>query len=683
MTAPATELSTARTTPTLYESFGGTRLDETLIQIPLDQFVPSRWQPRRQFDPVALAELATDIHLRGVLVPPLVWRNEDGEYELLAGERRVRACYIVALYRSSKNGRPLDTWAKDLAEAGFARYNGDTIRTAMDHPNALPFINAIPCRLISGQEHDLHEIAIVDNLQRADLSPIDEAQALQDLISERGYTQRQLADRIGKSQTWISQRLNLLKLAPEVAAQVIAGDVDPATARDIARLDPAVQPGFVAHIHERKLKSKAAAGLVQRILDYSDPATYDRPNSPLGKAGNLARLAQIGLARLPQPAERQAALLRAAAQDSEGLLKQDQETLAKDLTVATGLADNRYFQRDQVWQAAAAPAGHTCATCQLNPYRDQIQAATARARQHNASQGDWPQCAPAVATCYAHTPAGAPISLSSPWLGPDFPFTDAERPHIDESGWSRKVRDVTAWLAIIQRVCDRDAERRARQAVVTETGLARGLAHYITLQRAGELDTTHFWAQPCAHCTNRTGDPDPRHACRHQDAPPKLDDWDNALARVWQSGNAAPIGRCRFFRLAEPAVNLPELPHQLSATPEGLLAILAVFSRPARFSAAHAAPAWLDVNRSNPCNPPTLHAAEPYLRKLLPEFTPGRRLALLHLWSDPFGFNRTNSPGQPVAADAYDPRRDSTYTYNVQQHITTTSHIVHEKERTS
>ena len=263
-----------------------------LILLPITAIVPSRWQPREIFAADRLLELALDIRQHGVLTPPIVWQNEDGEYELIAGERRLRACYALFMFHQSPGpgsfaNRLFDSYVTEVAENGFTPWRERISRMlTIPVPAAAQPFQSVPCRLVAGATADLHELALVDNLQREDLSPLEEAHALHDMVQEYNYTQRQLAERLGKSQTWISQRLILLNLAPAVAAQVASGEVDPATARELARLAPAVQAPVVAHLQQHAIRSKAAQTFVQGVLDRSDPLHYAAPvagQSPIAR----------------------------------------------------------------------------------------------------------------------------------------------------------------------------------------------------------------------------------------------------------------------------------------------------------------------------------------------------------------------------------------------------------------
>src|SRR5881296_2324059 len=146
---------------------------EQLLEIDVDRILPNAQQPRRSFDEDSLNELADSIRVHGVIQPILVQVLPDNFYQLIAGERRWRASQRAGLVR-------------------------------------------IPAVVREASEHAALEIALIENLQREDLNPIEEAQAYERLINEFGMTQEGLARRVGKNRTTVSNMLRLLKLPPEV-----------------------------------------------------------------------------------------------------------------------------------------------------------------------------------------------------------------------------------------------------------------------------------------------------------------------------------------------------------------------------------------------------------------------------------------------------------------------------------
>lgn len=652
--------------------------ERTLAAVALPDIVPSRWQPRKQFDVAALYELATDIAQHGILTPPLVWLNEDMEYELIAGERRLRATYALFMFHANPNGnRQLDSYIAEVAAQGFASWRLRVRQLLQAQRERLPGGNLsataidfafVTCRLVSGPVAELHELALVDNLQRADLTPIEEAHALADLLQEYNYSQRDLAARLGKSQTWISQRLNLLALAPELVDKVAGGELDSATARELARLDPAVQPQALAHLQAHDIKSKAAQKFVGRLLELADPATIAAA-APSTRAA--ARLARNALEQLETDEERQAAVLRYAGMANGGQLKPpDESHHFRDLIAATRAAPDRYsVNLTDTWAAQAPELGYTCANCQLNPHRAEIAAINALVKDHrdtsSFNDSRWPACAPDRTTCHAFTGPADALELPLVWLGSDFAFTAEEQPHIGEYRYgSATADDVAVWAAIIRRkyaaadLAAATISDRHANAVVT------ALTAYVEAQ--AEISTLHFWSQSCHRCVfHKVGATDPGEACQLQANPPASDNYGaDSVARLWQSGNAPPIGRCRLFRLKSPADNLPDLPGGCSGLDApGLDYLLR------QLSGQNSAPAaWLDLPRSKPWLAPAWRDASAYLEKLIPNLAPGQRLSLLLLWKDPFGYEWTH-PGRPTEATAYMPTQGRAMIYTVQRDI--------------
>ena len=146
---------------------------DQLRDIDIDRILPNSQQPRKNFDEEALNELADSIREHGVIQPIVVRALEDGFFQLVAGERRWRAAQRAGLFR-------------------------------------------IPAVIRHATEHAALEIALIENLQREDLNPIEEAEAYERLITEFGMTQEEVARRVGKNRTTVANMLRLLRLPPEV-----------------------------------------------------------------------------------------------------------------------------------------------------------------------------------------------------------------------------------------------------------------------------------------------------------------------------------------------------------------------------------------------------------------------------------------------------------------------------------
>lgn len=170
--------------------------DEMLAQNELDlnEIVPNRDQPRKTFDEASIEELAQSIKQHGVLQPLLVRPIPSGGYQLVAGERRWRACRIAGLTK-------------------------------------------VPVVIKELTDTETMEIAIIENLQREDLNPIEEAEGLQALIDKCGYTQEEVATSVGKSRPAIANSLRLLRLPPEVRKMTKNGEISAGHARALLAFD--------------------------------------------------------------------------------------------------------------------------------------------------------------------------------------------------------------------------------------------------------------------------------------------------------------------------------------------------------------------------------------------------------------------------------------------------------------
>ncbi len=171
---------------------------------------PNKNQPRKKFDEEALNELASSIKVHGVLQPILVVER-DGRYLIVAGERRWRASKIAGL-------------------------------------------KEVPCLVADFTNNEIKEISIIENLQRKDLTPIEEAKAIKELIDEFGWTQDVVAERLGKSRPVISNTLRILTLQPEVIQMIEDGKLSAGHARSLVVIqDRDAQIKLAKQVCEKKL----------------------------------------------------------------------------------------------------------------------------------------------------------------------------------------------------------------------------------------------------------------------------------------------------------------------------------------------------------------------------------------------------------------------------------------------
>jgi ParB family chromosome partitioning protein len=203
--------------------------DTAPAEIPVDRVHRNPHQPRHAFDEESLAELAASIAAHGVIQPIVVRGSADGGYELVAGERRLRAARMAGLQH-------------------------------------------IPAVIRDSQNTEMLELALVENVQRADLNAIEEAAAYRELIDGFGLTHEAVATRVGKSRVAISNALRLLDLAPETRQAIIEGRITEGHGRALAALTIAeLQRAVLQVVLERHLSVRQTEELVRRKRDAAEP----------------------------------------------------------------------------------------------------------------------------------------------------------------------------------------------------------------------------------------------------------------------------------------------------------------------------------------------------------------------------------------------------------------------------
>lgn len=214
----------------------------TVISAPntllIAQLQAGKYQPRTRMDEGALAELADSIRAQGIMQPILV-RPLDavkGQYEIIAGERRYRAAQLAGLTE-------VPVLVKEVAD---------------EHAAAM---------------------ALIENIQREDLNPLEEAQGVKRLIEEFGLTHEQAATAIGRSRSATSNLLRLLNLAAPVQTMLLAGDIDMGHARALLAVDAAVQIQLANQIIAKRLSVRDAEALVTRTTKEPASKTMAKPSS--------------------------------------------------------------------------------------------------------------------------------------------------------------------------------------------------------------------------------------------------------------------------------------------------------------------------------------------------------------------------------------------------------------------
>ena len=192
----------------------------------LEELVPGMYQPRTRMDEGALYELAESIKAQGIMSPILVRKLSDGphagRHEIIAGERRFRAAKLAGL-------------------------------------------DSVPVLVRDVPNEAAAAMALIENIQREDLNPLEEAQGLQRLIREFGLTHEQAAQAVGRSRSAASNLLRLLNLAEPVQGMLMAGDIDMGHARALLALDRATQITAANQITAKKMSVREAESLVKKL----------------------------------------------------------------------------------------------------------------------------------------------------------------------------------------------------------------------------------------------------------------------------------------------------------------------------------------------------------------------------------------------------------------------------------
>ena len=205
----------------------------------LTDLVPGQYQPRTRMDEGALYELAESIKVQGIMQPVLVRLLNDGinqgQYEIIAGERRVRAAKLAGL-------------------------------------------SSVPVLVRVVPNESAAAMALIENIQRENLNPLEEAQGMQRLINEFGLTHETAAQAVGRSRSAASNLLRLLNLAEPVQTMLMAGDVDMGHARALLALDKATQITAANQVVAKKMSVRETENLVKKLgAEFSLTPTQPKP----------------------------------------------------------------------------------------------------------------------------------------------------------------------------------------------------------------------------------------------------------------------------------------------------------------------------------------------------------------------------------------------------------------------
>ncbi|NLK87833.1 MAG: nucleoid occlusion protein [Clostridiaceae bacterium] len=198
---------------------------KNITYLSIDSVRPNPYQPRKQFGKGALEELCESIQQYGVIQPINVRKITNNNYELVAGERRLRAAIMAGL-------------------------------------------KEIPAIIININDNDSAVLALIENLQREDLNYLEEAEGYNNLINEHGFTQEELAQKIGKSQSTVANKIRLLRLSPLVKKILSDNNLTERHARALLKLhDEQLQLKVLKYVCEKGLNVKKTEELVERVID--------------------------------------------------------------------------------------------------------------------------------------------------------------------------------------------------------------------------------------------------------------------------------------------------------------------------------------------------------------------------------------------------------------------------------
>lgn len=212
---------------------GETADGERLLTLPVESLVPGKYQPRTRMDPEALAELADSIKSQGLMQPILARPVPGGRYEIIAGERRWRASQLAGL-------------------------------------------GEVPVLVREVEDEAALKMALIENIQRENLNPLEEAQGIQRLIEEFDMTHHTAAEAVGRSRVTVTNLLRLLHLAKPVQSLLMNGDIDMGHARALLPLSPVNQVDAANEVVKRGLSVRDAERLASRALHPAVKKTADK-----------------------------------------------------------------------------------------------------------------------------------------------------------------------------------------------------------------------------------------------------------------------------------------------------------------------------------------------------------------------------------------------------------------------
>lgn len=215
----------------LFLENSATENENSTMMLSINDVEPNRNQPRKNFNQKALEELAKSIEQNGIIQPILVRPMSDGSYQLIAGERRWRAARMAGLHE-------------------------------------------VPVTIREMTDEEASVFALIENLQREDLNPVEEAEGLKSLIETYGFTQEEAADKVGKSRTAVTNTLRLLKLPSPVLQMLGDGKISAGHARALLGLDEEKE---MLRIAEATVAQELSVRQVEKMVKYANQGEKAKP----------------------------------------------------------------------------------------------------------------------------------------------------------------------------------------------------------------------------------------------------------------------------------------------------------------------------------------------------------------------------------------------------------------------
>lgn len=216
------------------------RTDRKLISLPPDRIMPSPFQPRREFDYYELLELSSSIQKNG-LIQPITVRKKGENYELISGERRLRASVFAGL-------------------------------------------KTVPCIVVTAGDRECSLMCLIENIQRCDLTYFEEAEGIKRLMDDFALSQQEVAEKLGMAQSTLSNKLRLLRLTPEQRRKIYTAGLTERHARAFIRLPEELREDAITKVIAEQLNVADTEGLIDEMLL---PKSFQKPVLRKIKIGDL------------------------------------------------------------------------------------------------------------------------------------------------------------------------------------------------------------------------------------------------------------------------------------------------------------------------------------------------------------------------------------------------------------